>query len=209
MLAVNKDIQTHHRETNLKYYRSCAELALTNQRLRAENANLINRVAHLEGELQEERKSWLTPAFGTSRTMQIARMKERSDVDWEGFLDWLKAQYSHSHTLIIYKWGKEHYEASIDPSRAAQLRTMSEDKRRIVMESLSAISKFTGNYETWQTVRKQAGLKWASRNPIRFIQSLLSQESNGALDWLLQSAPKLSIEHRVPLVFAALTGVRA
>ena len=130
-------------------------------------------------------------------------------IDWALFKTWLDAQYSHSHAGTVYNFATQYYEAAFDASKAAQLKTMTTDKRRYVMNSLSAISKFTGNYNVWQDVRKQAGLKWQSTDKMRIVRALLSQESNGAIDWLKAALPKLPVIYRVPLVFTALSGMRA
>ena len=54
---------------------------------------------------------------------------------------------------------KRYHEAMLDTGKAAQLRTLSPDCRRLAMMSLAALSKFAGVYESWQQVRRQAGLK--------------------------------------------------
>ena len=76
------------------------------------------------------------------------------------------------------------------------------------MESLAALSKFTGTYDTWQVIKKQAGLKWEQADAMSTINALLSGEATGAIAWLREVAAKLPVAYRVTLVLAALTGLR-
>ena len=76
------------------------------------------------------------------------------------------------------------------------------------MEGLAAYAKFSGSYETWQRVRRQAGLKWGQSDPLKVINALVSGEATHALQWLNEVTAKLAVPYRVVLVFAALTGLR-
>ena len=76
------------------------------------------------------------------------------------------------------------------------------------MQSLAALSKFLGVYEDWQAVRKQAGLKWQGRGAVSFVHALLNQEAASAIPSLKAILPKLPTLYSVPLVFAALSGLR-
>lgn len=54
------------------------------------------------------------------------------------------------------------------------------DTRRYVMESLAALSKFTGTYEQRQDIKKQTGLKWQSSNrTVNLVKALLNDEIAG------------------------------
>ena len=69
-----------------------------------------------------------------------------------------------------------YHEAATGAAKAVQLKALSEDKRRLIMEGLAASAKFSGTYEAWQSVRRQAGLKWGQSGPSTdvsapFIQS--------------------------------------
>jgi len=130
-------------------------------------------------------------------------------IDWAAFKGWLEAQYSPKHARQVYTRAVTYYEAATDTAKAAQLKALSKDKRRLIMESLAAFSKFTGTYETWQTVRRQSGLKWGQSDPLSVVNALLSRETAGAIDWLREVTAKLPIPYRTVLVFAALTGMRA
>ncbi len=48
------------------------------------------------------------------------------------------------------------------------------------MESLAALSKFTGTYEQRQDIKKQTGLKWQSSNrTVNLVKALLNDEIAG------------------------------
>jgi len=77
------------------------------------------------------------------------------------------------------------------------------------MESLAALSKFTGTYERWQAIRKQTGLRWQGRNKgVKLVKSLLSEEIADIIPWLKEVTGKVSRKFSVVLIFAALTGLR-
>jgi hypothetical protein len=129
-------------------------------------------------------------------------------IDWPKFEEWLNSQYSPKHAKQLYSRAAIHHEAASDPMKAAQLKVLSRDKRRLIMEGLAAYSKFTGTYETWQGVRKQAGLKWEQSDPLNVVTALLDGEATGAIDWLKETVTQLPAAHRTVLIVAALTGLR-
>lgn len=131
-----------------------------------------------------------------------------SKIDWNDFKKWLSAQYSVSHAHTILNYAKAYPEASLDASKASQLKALNMDKRRYVMQAMAALSKYNGTYEVWQAVRRQAGLKWERPKAASVVRAILSEESTGAIQWLREALPKLPRQHGVPLVFTALTGLR-
>ncbi|MGP8125693.1 MAG: hypothetical protein ACLQEQ_07525 [Nitrososphaerales archaeon] len=149
------------------------------------------------------------PAYKSFETVAVAaESRQAATVDWGKFSDWLCPQYSHKHTTCMLSNAKRYHEAMLDTGKAAQLRILSPDCRRLAMMSLAALSKFMGVYEGWQQVRRQAGLKWQGKRAISVVHALLDQEATTAMGWLHAVLPKLSYDRRVPLVFAALTGLR-
>ncbi|MHB2035191.1 MAG: hypothetical protein ACYCPW_00405 [Nitrososphaerales archaeon] len=101
------------------------------------------------------------------------------------------------------------YEKAVgDPKEAAKLKTLTRDMRRYVMQSLAALSKYSGKYETWQSVRRQAGLKWDSKPSVSIIRSLLSGEADQSYAWLKETLPQVPREARVELVWIAVSGLR-
>ena len=132
----------------------------------------------------------------------------RSEADWSKFQEWLEKQYSHSHARAIFSFAIKYHEAAFDTAKAAELRTMSQNKAHYVMEALAAYAKYVGRYDRWIEVKKAAGLKWSTKNAVQIVQGILSQESNNAIDWLKSVLAEIPIEYRIPLIFAALTGLR-
>ena len=129
-------------------------------------------------------------------------------IDWAAFKQWLDAQYSPKHARQVFSRAVTYHEAATDAAKAAQLKALSKDKRRLIMEGLAAYAKFSGTYEIWQSVRRQAGLKWGQSDPLKVINALVSGEATHALEWLNEVAARLPVPYRVVLVFAALTGLR-
>ncbi|MHB1868887.1 MAG: site-specific integrase [Nitrososphaerales archaeon] len=131
-----------------------------------------------------------------------------SDIDWARFSDWLDKQYSRSHAKAIFSFALKYYQAAFDTAKAAELKTMTLNKQHYVMEALSAFSKYSGTYDRWQAVKKATGLKWSTKNAAQIVQGILSQESSDAIDWLESTLPKIPRAYRLPLVFAAVSGLR-
>jgi integrase len=109
---------------------------------------------------------------------------------------------------MLYNTAHKYHQAVVDKGQAAQLRVLTPDMRRHAMQSLAALSKFLDVYEDWQIVRRQAGLKWQGRGAVSFVHALLNQEAANAIPSLKEVLPKLPTVDRVPLVFAALSGLR-
>jgi hypothetical protein len=82
---------------------------------------------------------------------------QRPSVDWVEFEARLDAQYSARHARQLFLRATKYQAAAFDADKAAQLKAVSKDSRRYVMESLAALSKLTGTCEKWQAVKLQSG----------------------------------------------------
>jgi integrase len=125
------------------------------------------------------------------------------------FIKWLAAQYSGKHAYAVLSYAQKYHEAIWQPAKAASLLALKADTRRYVMESLAALSKFTGTYEQWQAIKKQTGLKWQSSNKsVNLVKALLNDEIADIIAWLKDVTTKVSRKFSAVLIFAALTGLR-
>jgi len=139
----------------------------------------------------------------------VLKQGSAPEVQWDEFHTWLAAQYSSKHTYAVMSYAQKYHEAIWQPAKAAALLAMTPDTRRYVMESLAALSKFTGTYEQWQAIKKQTGLKWQSSNKsVNLVKALLNDEIADIIPWLKDVTTKVSRKFSAVLIFAALTGLR-
>jgi hypothetical protein len=87
----------------------------------------------------------------------VSQTVNASSVDWVEFKARLDAEYSARHARQLFLRATKYQAAAFDADKAAQLKAVSKDSRRYVMESLAALSKFTGTCEKWQAVKLQSG----------------------------------------------------
>ena len=85
---------------------------------------------------------------------------------------------------------------------------MNDAKRRLVMSSLSSLSKYLGLYDLWKNTIKEFGLKWDKPNPLSSILSLLNTNLDDTRKWLFSALEKLPKDAATTVSFIALTGLR-
>ncbi|HEX7208369.1 MAG TPA: hypothetical protein VF233_09320 [Nitrososphaeraceae archaeon] len=77
------------------------------------------------------------------------------------------------------------------------------------MKSLAAFSKFSGCYDTWQSIRKQYQLKWTSTDSLAGFHNMLKQDEDftDMVEWIKKAIityPRFSNIFK----FNVLTGLR-
>lgn len=77
------------------------------------------------------------------------------------------------------------------------------------MKALAAFSKFSGCYETWQSIRKQYQLKWVSTDSLSGFHSILKQngDSTNMVEWIKNAITNYPRFSNI-LMFNVLTGLR-
>ena len=96
----------------------------------------------------------------------------------------------------------------INPSSIGLLHGLKEDQRRMVMSSLSNLSKFLGIYSYWKQLIQGNNLKWQRRNSLKaFIRILKAQDSN-IMEWLREAYEIARENEKLFLKFCLLTGMR-
>jgi len=130
------------------------------------------------------------------------------DVDFDRFSEWLKE--TRCKKVVHYQtvYAKKYCDVLFNPRKTSILLNLSKAKRRLVMASLSNLSKFLGCYQEWKTTIKQFGLKWEQRNGLETFLSLLNTDINEVKEWLFTTLPILPLKYKTVLVFQTLTGLR-
>ena len=85
-------------------------------------------------------------------------------------------------------------------------------QRRHAMEGLSALSKYTGCYDTWENIREKYQLRWANseQENLKFFINYMTGKGNfdEMVKWLRNVVTKLPNDAANVLVFNTLTGLR-
>jgi len=113
-----------------------------------------------------------------------------------------------SNALKIFSYSKKYWFVFADPSKASLLHVFSRDKRRLVMAALANLAKFLGEYELWQRIVKNAGLKWEKRPSVEVFLGILNTRLSEVEDWLHDALTRLPEKYRAVLIFNIATGLR-
>jgi hypothetical protein len=134
--------------------------------------------------------------------------KSLSEDQWKTFASWLFKTHRKSHATELLRQSKR-YAVILDmPNMASQLLPLSKDMRRLVMSSLSNLSKFMGVYDSWKQTIRNYGLKWENTNSLETFLSILNTNLEETETWLRQAIKGLPKEYSTVLIFDALTGLR-
>jgi hypothetical protein len=124
------------------------------------------------------------------------------------FKKYLKSQNTNVKTVIEVFRNAIKYHILYE-GNASELTTYSVGKRKHIMKSSAAFSKFSGCYNTWQSIRKQYQLKWTSADSLTGFHNMLKQDGDftNMVEWIKKAIityPRFSNM----LKFTVLTGLR-
>ena len=113
-------------------------------------------------------------------------------LDWSKFRVWLKNRFSSGYARDIYNYARRYYGVLLY-GEAGELLSLSGDKRRMVMSSLSNLSKFLGLYKEWKRIVEGYGLKWSQNNAEDYVISRManSRVQGDITCWIQQVKLKL------------------
>ena len=96
----------------------------------------------------------------------------------------------------------------VDSGKAARLRVLGRDVRRVVMSSLANLSKYLGVYDHWRTIVRNHGLKWEKKSALETFIDIFESNLDDCKSWLTDVIQKLPVEYAAYEVFTVLTGLR-
>jgi len=141
-------------------------------------------------------------------TLRKEGIPSEINVDWNSFEEWLKKDHIERVARDMTSYAQKHIDCLTKKDLSA-VALLSPGKRRMIMASLAALSKFLGMYEDWRQLTRQYSLKWAGRNSADIIIDRLTkvQDPDEVFQWIHQvktETPQLSdfIE------LMAITGMR-
>ncbi|MDN5845259.1 MAG: hypothetical protein L0H53_03185 [Candidatus Nitrosocosmicus sp.] len=126
------------------------------------------------------------------------------------FKKYLKSQNTSIKTVDeIFRNAIKYHHVPYE-GNASELTTFSVGKRKHVMKALAATSKFSGCYETWQSIRKQYQLKWVSTDSLSGFHSILKQNGDftNMVEWIRNAITNYPRFSKI-LMFNVLTGLRS
>ena len=134
--------------------------------------------------------------------------KSLSEQQWTDYATWLFKTHRKSHAVTLLSQSKKYAIILQTPNKASQLLLLSKDMRRLVMSSLSNLSKYMGVYDSWKQTIRNYGLKWENTSSLETFLSILNTNLEESETWLRQVIKGLPKEYATVLVFDALTGLR-
>jgi intergrase/recombinase len=124
------------------------------------------------------------------------------------FKEYLQSQkLKHKTVNDLYRYAI-HYKHMLSEN-TSELSTYPNSKRRHIMRALAAYSKFTGQYNKWQSIRKEYQLKWSAIDSLAGFHNILKQDGDFTkmVEWItirMKSNPRFANI----LKFNVLTGLR-
>jgi hypothetical protein len=108
-------------------------------------------------------------------------------VDWYKFENWLKQTHTSrfSRDIVIYA---KRYLSYLQSGNLSEIALMTPGKRRMIMTSLSNLSKFLGIYEDWKRMVNAYQLKWSDRSTDEIIIERLTKvkDVDDVFNWIRQ-----------------------
>ena len=130
------------------------------------------------------------------------------NVDWNAFLDWLKADHRDDVSRNMYSYALRYGHLLIN-GNFAELKSLAETVRPNVIKSLSALSKFLGRHEEFKRLMKAYGLSWKGKSTDDLVIERFSRIVNPEEIWNWVKEVKASREDLADFLdFMATTGLR-
>ena len=123
------------------------------------------------------------------------------------FKEYLQSQnLKHKTVNDLYRYAQYKHILSQNPS---ELSTYPSSKRRHIMRALAAYSKFTGQYNRWQIIRKEYQFKWSATDSLAGFHNILKQDGDFTkmIEWVtttMKSNPRFANI----LMYNVLVGLR-
>ena len=124
---------------------------------------------------KDKQKQNLEPSAGfgpATITLPTARTPCSAGDFWLTFSQFITKEYTHDYAKDILRQAGRFHQC-LTSGDLSSLKTLSTEKQRRVMQSLSALSKFTGCYEQYRQMIKAYGLKWSVNNDDIIIARLI------------------------------------
>jgi hypothetical protein len=124
------------------------------------------------------------------------------------FKEYLQSQnLKHKTVNDLYRYAVQYKQ--IICQNPSELSTCPNSKRRHIMRALAAYSKFTGQYNKWQTIRKEYHFKWSATDSLAGFHNILKQDGDlmKMIGWITATMQSHTRFANI-LMFNVLVGLR-
>lgn len=129
--------------------------------------------------------------------------------DWNRFRVWLEdKKFNHRYAITLFNYAQQ-YSDCLFKRDLSRVRDLPASIRPNILKALSALAKFTGQYEDWKALVKNYGLNWGGRSADDIVIDRLNkvQDPEEVWQWVRnvkQERPQLA----ALLDLMAVTGLR-
>ena len=129
-------------------------------------------------------------------------------VNWISFADSLESKCSERVIRDRFRYAKK-YQHCLFERDFSELNNLSECKQKLILKSLSALSKFVGLYQEFKGLMNDYGLKWASGKAEELLISRMNKVSTigNVVDWIRKVEVK-NPELKPFINFMLISGLR-
>ena len=111
---------------------------------------------------------------------------------WTGFETFLTKTNNHRGTKDRLNYARR-YGHILKTKDAHELLELTNEKRMHAMKSLSSLAKYTGCYDSWQSIRQNFQLKWSNGDSLYAFASIFDSKKDfeHMLLWLTQTCSRI------------------
>jgi intergrase/recombinase len=133
--------------------------------------------------------------------------KAPKSIDWSKYKEYLLSKYARSYALQLFEYSRKYFPLVNDVNSILLAKSTI---RNNVINALTALSRFLGNYNSFMAEMKAHGIKRVRADPVQaFTRIFNSNAHNGLGEWYQAASAVLKENERLYLRFMLLSGVRA
>ncbi len=117
--------------------------------------------------------------------------------DWNLFRLWLDGKrFNHRYAVTLFNYAQQYYDCLFKRD-LSRVRDLPDSQRPNILKALSALAKFTGQYDDWKALIKSYDLGWGGRNADDIVIDRLNKVQDPEEIWAWvriakQECPQLS-----------------
>ncbi len=151
-----------------------------------------------------------TNKFGTILPKTVRSTKQEEF--WIGFKTYLVNEKNSKASIRDRLSYAKRFYYILEEEDATLITTLTPDVKSHVMNSLAALSKFFGSYDTWLALSKKYNLEWSNGNgALNTFKKIFDQNGvdiRSMIDWIRKVSAVLPEKYQNVLLFNTLTGLR-
>ena len=133
--------------------------------------------------------------------------KSFSSIDWAEYKTYLFSKYARGYAVQLFEHSKKYYPLLTDVNSILLTKPTI---RNNVINSLTALSRFLGTYNSFMAEIKSHGIKRVRQDPVQtFTRIFNSNAHKGLGKWYRNALTVLKENEQLYLRFMLLSGVRA